>query len=216
MLTVASLLSAVRAADSEAHIRLLCRADLVARAERLIPVRLNEIIACDANDEASFASFVERVRALPCDIFIAAAASAKRHTHAIASALGAQRTIEAPLAQDNLTDFENYRTLLNTSGIIAEQPRTRAQTAEAQMESFQAQLTQMHRICEEREALIHEQALEIAIAHAAADERLQALQKVQEESERRGVMLTDMTTLAQEQENELVRLRGERLSAQWK
>jgi hypothetical protein len=248
LLSAASLLSCLRTAYPEAKIRLFCRADLLAHARRLIPVRLDEIVAA------------ESAQAPPCDLFIAADGCATPLSSA------AQRAIEAPLTQDGISAFERSRSLLLALGVDAqtlpddEKQQTalwqaRAQSAEAQLaqvhticeerlqliheqnseiialrgaadeplqkilhgqaevESFKAQLAQLHGICEERDALIREQAREISILRAAADERLQALRKVQEESERRGVMLTDMTMLAQEQEHELMRLRGERLSA---
>jgi hypothetical protein len=107
------------------------------------------------------------------------------------------RADEELQARKGASRYERYSSLLEELGLA---PRI---------------VSELQRVCEERLAVIHDQAREIAILRTASEERLQtlhamdqAIDAIREESERRGMMLTDMTMLAQEQESELLRLRN--------
>lgn len=140
------------------------------------------------------AAFVSHMARLTAGIADTTTESLEPHTHDLLI-----HADDALPAREGASRYERYSLLLEELGIS---PRIVS--------------NDLQRICEERLALIHDQAREIEILRSTSEERLltlhemnRAIEAIREESERRGMMLTDMTMLAQEQESELQRLRSE-------
>lgn len=197
------LLSTLRTAYPQAHIIWLCRSALLERLALFNDEGLwDELLGVDTAADPSLLS--ERFQGKQCERIINADCAVTPFFSALASILQAQQITalsenSVNAAWEGMSSYERHRLLLQEVGLQSDvlpvdEARRQAAHWQARAQSALAQLAEFQRICDERL-----QALE---------SMNQALTAIREESERRGIMLTDMTMLAQEQEMELLRLRG--------